>query len=176
MYEELICPDDIECMQQRLPVSLWHDQCRWNRFQCPIPSRFLVAFCNPRIWCCVHTILQQRSAAPCLEYAIHMYLCDRVHLHIVFVLLYSVTLSVSVSIWMVFGFPTSNPDHSARCKSSIVTERAGWKQATTDQPQSEVPELYSFLDGTDERQSVRPLASPRAALLRLGVTSKINGT
>ena len=58
---------------------------------------------------------------------------------------------------------------------SIVTERAGWKQATTDEPQSEVPELYSFLDGidNDKRQSVRPLASPRAALLRLGVTSEI---
>ena len=120
-------------MQQRLPVSLWHDQCRWNRFQCPIPSRFLVAFCNPRIWCCVHTILQQRSAAPCLEYAIHMYLCDRMHLHIVFVLLYSVILSVSVSIWMVFGFPACSAARSARlfdCDRTSRLETGNNRRAT----------------------------------------------
>ena len=51
-------------MQQRLTVSLWHDQCRWNRFKCQIPSRSLVAFCNPlSLMLCSHnpTVIKRYS-------------------------------------------------------------------------------------------------------------------
>ena len=44
---------------------------------------------------------------------------------------------------VLFGFPTLSPDRSVRCKRPM--EVAGWKKATTNEPQPEVPVLFHFV-------------------------------